>query len=756
MRDPGRSEYSFVPHKYIHSTPILSPTPGGMDFEIGAANETTPINARQHAVEHARPVHYSAFMYWLTLIVSLSFVCVEWVLLYPLSPSRLYNIQVDMFDGRVNHAEFFFQQILPLGMLLGSLITFKLADRLGRATMLELAAIPYVLGWLFVGVAFGQVTLLVGRYCLGVAISVFSIVVPILLAEVSEDDSRGRVLTASQLVRMLGGRMVYIGVGQFFVYLSTCYVSFNLSEWKIIATIGVAPGLLLLVCMQFVPDTPSWLLLRHNDRVTSFSVCLKIQSPVSVNRSTRAEVRVNSILHADFLSTQAAQDDLGRAHQNLGFSRPLRLTCGLYALQAIAATILEPSLYPTTANTYAFGLFGIGLNLNEWNQLVVSYFLAGAAALGLVAASFVIDSQGRVQCLKLGTGVVAASALLLLLLKTTTSLDAINDTVLDLNEAGSALVLLMTAGHYIGLGLCPLVIASEIFPARRRVAGVSVVVLAGSATSLAVGYLINCLRSSSAVTSQVLFQGAVGAVGVVNVVALVVAVFFVPETKSRSLQEIEAILSGYAPITPPNIRSKSYTCEAINDSFSFELGHSLLIGMPKPNKLRDPVTNLRPNVLCIRKAISLLCIAHSQRYKKAFTIFGIDLSRAFDTIDHEKLLQVIEQIVKSDELRLIRMLHSDTTIPSLKRGAVCPLHLRYGLLCSLWGLLGRIIRCSVDTPVYESILRYFSFSVVEPWPGRPITSLPRIPNADLKTLPDEIQRLTSSAPPQRTISGGRC
>ncbi|ETV85371.1 hypothetical protein H257_03129 [Aphanomyces astaci] len=559
MRDPGRSEYSFVPHKYIHSTPILSPTPGGMDFEIGAADETTPINARQHAVEHARPssVHYSAFMYWLILIVSLSFVCVEWVLLYPLSPSRLYNIQVDMFDGRVNHAEFFFQQILPLGMLLGSLITFKLADRLGRATMLELAAIPYVLGWLFVGVAFGQVTLLVGRYCLGVAISVFSIVVPILLAEVSEDDSRGRVLTASQLVRMLGGRMVYIGVGQFFVYLSTCYVSFNLSEWKIIATIGVAPGLLLLVCMQFVPDTPSWLLLRHNDRVTSFSVCLKIQSPVSVNRSTRAEVRVNSILHADFLSTQAAQDDLGRAHQNLGFSRPLRLTCGLYALQAIAATILEPSLYPTTANTYAFGLFGIGLNLNEWNQLVVSYFLAGAAALGLVAASFVIDSQGRVQCLKLGTGVVAASALLLLLLKTTTSLDAINDTVLDLNEAGSALVLLMTAGHYIGLGLCPLVIASEIFPARRRVAGVSVVVLAGSATSLAVGYLINCLRSSSAVTSQVLFQGAVGAVGVVNVVALVVAVFFVPETKSRSLQEIEAILSGYAPITPPNIRSKS-------------------------------------------------------------------------------------------------------------------------------------------------------------------------------------------------------
>ncbi|RHZ02600.1 hypothetical protein DYB31_015499 [Aphanomyces astaci] len=145
-----------------------------------------------------------------------------------------------MFDGRVNRAEFFFQQILPLGMLLGWMITFKFADRLGRATMLELAAIPYVLGWLFVGVAFGQVMLLVGRYCLGVAMSDFSIVVPILLAELSEDDSRGRVLTTSQL-----------------------------------------------------------LLLRHNDRIMSFSVCLKIQSPASVNRSTRAKIRVNSILHSD-------------------------------------------------------------------------------------------------------------------------------------------------------------------------------------------------------------------------------------------------------------------------------------------------------------------------------------------------------------------------------------------------------------------------------------------------------------------------
>ncbi|ETV71502.1 hypothetical protein H257_13367 [Aphanomyces astaci] len=46
-------------------------------------------------------------------------------------------------------------------------------------------------------------------------------------------------------------------------------------------------------------------------------------------------------------------------------------------------------------------------------------------------------------------------------------------------------------------------------------------------------------------------------------------------------------------------------------------------------------------------------IAHTQRYNKAFTILSIDLSRAFDTTDREKLLQVLEQIDKPDQLRLL-------------------------------------------------------------------------------------------------------
>ncbi|CAK4653848.1 hypothetical protein LEN26_000017 [Aphanomyces euteiches] len=553
MRSPRRNEYSFVPHKYIYSTPAVLSPPHGVEFEVGNADEMTPINTRQHQAELAQSssVRYSGFMYLLVVIVSLTSVSTEWIELYPISPSRLYNIQVDMFDGRVNHAEFFFQQVLPLGMLLGTLITFILADRVGRATMIELACIPYVLGWLFVGVAFSQVTLLIGRYSLGIAVAIFSIVVPVLLAEISEDESRGRVLVSSRLVGIIG-RVVYIIMGQLFVYLSSCYVSFNLSEWKVMATSGVAPGLILLLCMQFVPDSPTWLLLRHNDRLASFSICLKILNSQCESRNSRAEVRVNSIIHADFLSNQATDDVVGSVHQRLGFSRPLYLILWLYTLQAIASAILEPTLYPTSNNSYTFGLLGIGLNVNDWNQLILSGFLAGAAFLGLITALILVDSHGRALCLRVGTAVVALAAILLLSMKRLGLPDE-NDM---LNEVRSALVLLMTAGHYAGLGVCPIVLASEIFPPRRRVAGVSVVVLIGSAVSVAVSYGIYLLRSAG-LSSQVMFQCSVATVGFVNIVGFVIATFFVPETKSRSLQEIEAVLCGYAAVTPPNIRTNS-------------------------------------------------------------------------------------------------------------------------------------------------------------------------------------------------------
>ena len=54
--------------------------------------------------------------------------------------------------------------------------------------------------------------------------------------------------------------------------------------------------------------------------------------------------------------------------------------------------------------------------------------------------------------------------------------------------------------------------------------------------------------------------------------------------------------------------------------------------------------------------------ARAQRYKERFHILGIDLSRAFDTVDRDKLLSVLKPLLDDDEIRLIRLLLQATML----------------------------------------------------------------------------------------------
>ncbi|KAJ8524821.1 hypothetical protein ON010_g16295 [Phytophthora cinnamomi] len=143
--------------------------------------------------------------------------------------------------------------------------------------------------------------------------------------------------------------------------------------------------------------------------------------------------------------------------------------------------------------------------------------------------------------------------------------------------------------------------------------------------------------------------------------------------------------------------------DILNHGFStgnnIHLGDGILLGLPKPNKPVGQCASLRPIVLLtsIRKAISLVVLrrispkverflsphqsgfrpcrstadavwahrwiaARAMRYKERFHILGIDLSRAFDIVNRDKLLSVLEDIVDNDELRLIRLLLQDTSL----------------------------------------------------------------------------------------------
>ena len=130
-----------------------------------------------------------------------------------------------------------------------------------------------------------------------------------------------------------------------------------------------------------------------------------------------------------------------------------------------------------------------------------------------------------------------------------------------------------------------------------------------------------------------------------------------------------------------------------------EIGNGDLILLPKPGKPPGPVANLRPIVLLpvFRKVLSLITLerikdkvnnylspsqagfrpcrstadivwthrwltARVEKYKEEYTILGIDMSSAFDTINRTKLLAVIKTFLNEDEVKLIRFLLSETSL----------------------------------------------------------------------------------------------
>ena len=141
-----------------------------------------------------------------------------------------------------------------------------------------------------------------------------------------------------------------------------------------------------------------------------------------------------------------------------------------------------------------------------------------------------------------------------------------------------------------------------------------------------------------------------------------------------------------------------------------DINNGDMVTLPKPGKTKGPTKHLRPVMLLdtIRKSISLITLerirprveqylSHTQsgfrpnrstsdivwahrwlaakamKSKININITGIDMSAAFDTVDRQKLLEILQNILEEDEIRIIRFLLSNTTISVKVNGSSKPL-----------------------------------------------------------------------------------
>jgi len=149
---------------------------------------------------------------------------------------------------------------MPAGSLVGALSSSFLADRLSRRNAVQIAALIWIVGAILQAASNGVALLCVGRLIGGYAIGICSAIVPVYQAEIAPKEIRGRVVSLQQWAITWGILIQYfIQYGCSFVDGGVNNPNQSTAAFRIPWGVQAVPGAILFIGFFFFPRSPRWL-----------------------------------------------------------------------------------------------------------------------------------------------------------------------------------------------------------------------------------------------------------------------------------------------------------------------------------------------------------------------------------------------------------------------------------------------------------------------------------------------------------------
>lgn len=167
-----------------------------------------------------------------------------------------------------------------LGSFFGSILGFPLSDTYGRRKTLTFCSAVFIVGGLWMALSQTLCLLVMGRLVVGLAIGVAAQCVPVYLSEVSPANIRGTVLTLNS---------VAITGGQLLSYVAALSIGDSKHSWRYLFGISVIPAVLFLVSMEFVPESPRWLISKNE--LTKAHATLRLIYPTATPQQLGFKLR---------------------------------------------------------------------------------------------------------------------------------------------------------------------------------------------------------------------------------------------------------------------------------------------------------------------------------------------------------------------------------------------------------------------------------------------------------------------------------
>ncbi|MCK5686160.1 sugar porter family MFS transporter [bacterium] len=147
-----------------------------------------------------------------------------------------------------------------LGAILGNIMAGKLADRYGRKQILIYTAVLFAFCALGTALANDIVFFIIARIVGGVGVGMAILIAPMYIAEIAPSEMRGKLVTFNQLNIVLG-----ISVAYFSNYFFQQGMDDPDMKWRWMLGVGVIPAVLYFFTLFIVPRSPRWLMQKGHD-----------------------------------------------------------------------------------------------------------------------------------------------------------------------------------------------------------------------------------------------------------------------------------------------------------------------------------------------------------------------------------------------------------------------------------------------------------------------------------------------------------
>ena len=385
------------------------------------------------------------------------------------------------------------------GSVIGSLPAGVLADWLGRKKTILIGSIVFLLSIPMIIFSNGDYAMMVaGRFVQGASAGVLGVVIPMYLAECLPPESRGKGTGLFQLFLTIGlvfMALVGVGVTYFFGAAEDQLVenATKVSAWKTVFWLSAIPGVIFLLGIFGLNESPAWLKKRADKK-----------AGIVEKKSDSETVVRDSLFQRKYIWPFCLAVIVLACTQATGINSVLNYSVDIFNRS---------------------GLPGIVANYADTAIKVVNLVMT-------ILAVTLVDRKGRRFLLKMGTlGIIVG------LLGVGASFFVIEHNIAPASQItgwATAVSFMVFIGFFAaGPGVCVWLALSELMPARIRANGMAIALLINQGVSTTIASVFYPWVNAWGY-AMVFF-----CLAAFTVVYFITAAFFMPETKGRTLEEIE-------------------------------------------------------------------------------------------------------------------------------------------------------------------------------------------------------------------------